>query len=107
VFLRVGWIVTWLFAPLAGLTAVGLAIFMTLTGYDELVLPAAMGASALVLWLVLCWGVARLLAGRRRLMYVAGCAVIAVGVAGASVGKPFLAAATGHPTTVVTEIEKP
>lgn len=106
-FVKVGWIVTWLFAPLAGFAAVGLAIFVTLTGYDELVLPAVMGASALALWLVLCWGVARLLAGRPRLIYVAGCAVIAAGVAGVSVGKPFLAAATGHPTTVVTEIEKP
>lgn len=76
-FTRIGWAVTWLFAPLAGLAIFGVAVFTTLTGYDELAPAALMAVCALVMWLVLIWSVARLLSGRVRGVYLGGCAAFA------------------------------
>jgi high-affinity Fe2+/Pb2+ permease len=84
VFIRIGWAATWLFAPLAGLAALGVAIFTTLTGYDELAPAAAMAVCAVVMWLLLIWAVARLLSGRTRGVYLGGCATLAVGALAAS-----------------------
>lgn len=83
-FARVGWVVTWLFAPLAGLVLVGLAIFVTLTGYDELVPAALMGFCALLFWVVLIWAVARELPVKRRPLYVGGCVALAAAALAAS-----------------------
>lgn len=77
-FTRIGWAVTWLFAPLAGLAILGVAIFTTLTGYDELAPAALMAVCALVMWAMLIWSVARQLSGRRLQIYLGGCAAFAV-----------------------------
>lgn len=77
-FTRIGWAVTWLFAPIAGLAIFGVAIFTTLTGYDELAPAALMAVCALVMWAMLIWSVARLLSGRRLQLYLGGCVAFAV-----------------------------
>lgn len=105
-FAKVGWTITWLFAPLAGFSVVGVAIFLTLVGYDALLPTALMATASLLLWGVLIWGVARLLSSRLRKVYLAGCALISIGAGGAAVGLPFLAAASGHPPELEFELEK-
>lgn len=77
-FMRVGWALTWLFAPLAGLTVFGVAAFASLIGYEELAPIALIAAFALTMWLALIWAVARLVSGRVRGVYLGGCAAFAI-----------------------------
>jgi hypothetical protein len=103
VFTRIGWAVTWLFAPLAGLAMFGVAIFATLTGYDELAPAVLMACCALVMWLVLIWAVARLLPGKVRAVYLGGCAAFAIVALAAS----YLPTVEGPDETTVDLIQPP
>ena len=105
-FTRIGWAVTWLFAPLAGLTVFGVAIFASLVGYSELAPIALVAAFALIMWLVLIWAVARLLSGRVRGVYLSGCAAFATAALAIS-GLPLLAGPGSGSEQISVDLIKP
>ena len=80
-FPKVGWVVTWLAAPLAVIAAVGLS---NAIGEGDVHLTDVLSATVVVLWICLVWAVARVNAGRVRMTYLAGCVILTAAYLGLS-----------------------
>jgi hypothetical protein len=73
VFGRVGWVLTWLTAPVAAIAAGGV---LTDAASAEDFSLYALSVSVLGLWLYSAWSVSRVTTGRGRLIYLSGCAIL-------------------------------
>lgn len=78
-FAKVGWVVTWLVAPLAAVAAVG---FSNAIGEGDVHLTDVLSAVVVVLWICLVCAVAKVSAGRVRTIYLAGCITLAAAYLG-------------------------